>query len=59
MPAERHSLAAGPPRHPDGEQGDHEAGEVSEKVRGIGGDGEAVRKDPTHHLGDHEDEAEH
>ena len=34
-------------------------GKVSEEVRGVCGDGQAVGEDAAHYLGRHEDEAEH
>lgn len=42
IPAERQGPCHRSRRHPDGAQGDHEAGEVREQVRGVGGDRQAA-----------------
>ena len=52
-------MAVWPGGDPYGDQRDHEAGEVTEEVCSVRGDGEAVGEDSTHDLSDHEEDAEH
>ena len=58
VPSEGHLFGLRSRRHPDGEQGDGEGGDVGEEVRGVGGDGQGVAEHSTHHLGRHEEGAE-
>ena len=56
VPPKGHLLGLGLPCQPDGKQGDKEGGKVREHVRSVGGDGQGVAHDPTHDLGDHEEQ---
>ena len=58
VPAEGHPLRPRLGGHPDGEDGDHEGGEVGQEVGGVSGDGERVGEDSANHLDRHEEDAE-
>lgn len=47
VPAEIHGFGGGAGGHPEGEEADHDAGEVGQEVGGIRQDGQAVRQVPT------------
>ena len=58
VPAEAHLLGGGPRGDVDGEEGDHEGGEIGEKVRGVCGNGQRVGHEPSDDFHRHEEEAE-
>ena len=50
MPSEAHPLAPGFGGHVDGDQGDHEGGEVGEEVGRVGLYSQGVGHHSSHHL---------